>query len=123
MQQGHAAALSGRRTPRNRTARAQLGQTWHLPCDDDRPTYRKFVARACEIFGVASSHKVIGRWALTAVGLVSKQVRELRELLPRYENDNLFDSAKFKRRFPEFAVTTYRQGLELIRQEPSRSAE
>ena len=57
------------------------------------------------------------RHARRPAGLVSPRVRELRELLPRYEHDNLFDSTKFKRRFPEFAVTSYREGLELIRRD------
>lgn len=92
-----------------------FGQTWHLPCSDDRPTYREFVAMASEVFGREPSYTVIGRWALAAAGLFSKQVGEIKELLPRYGQDNLFDSAKFKRRFPGFEVTTYRQGLELIR--------
>jgi nucleoside-diphosphate-sugar epimerase len=94
-----------------------FGQTWHLPCCDDRPTYKQFVVMASQVFGREPRYSVISKCALTAVGLFSKQVRELRELLPRYEQDNLFDSTKFKRRFPEFAVTTYRQGLELIRKE------
>ncbi len=42
-------------------------------------------------------------------------MREIRELLPRYEQDNLFDSSRFKRRFPEFEVMTYREGINLIR--------
>lgn len=99
-----------------------FGQTWHLPCDDDRLTYRQFVALAAEVFGTPAAYKVLGRWTLTAAGLVSTQVRELRELLPRYERDNLFDSTKFKRRFPEFEVTTYRRGLESIRNESRRQA-
>ena len=94
-----------------------FGQTWHLPCDDDRLNYQQFVALAAEVFGTAASYKVLGKWTLTAAGLVSRQVRELRELLPRYGRDNLFDSTKFKRRFPEFEVTSYRRGLELIRKE------
>lgn len=76
-----------------------FGQSWHLPCDDDRLTYEQFVVLASEVFGVPPSYKVLGKWTMTAAGLVSKQVRELRELLPRYEKDNLFDSSKFKRRF------------------------
>lgn len=92
-----------------------FGQTWHLPCCDDRPTYKEFVAMASQVFEREPSYTVISKWALTAVGLFSKPVREIRELLPRYEQDNLFDSTKFKRRFPEFQVTTYREGLELIR--------
>ncbi|MFT3964060.1 SDR family oxidoreductase [Propionivibrio sp.] len=94
-----------------------FGQIWHLPCCDDRPTYKEFVAVASQVFGREPSYAVIGKLTLTAAGLFSKQVREIRELLPRYEQDNLFDSTKFKRRFPEFEVTTYREGLELIRRE------
>lgn len=92
-----------------------FGQTWHLPCCDERPTYREFVAMAGEILGGPASCTVLGKWTLKALGLVSKQVRELTELLPRYERDNLFDSSKFKRRFPAFEVTSYRQGLAQIR--------
>ncbi|AJZ61193.1 NAD dependent epimerase/dehydratase family protein [Paraburkholderia fungorum] len=100
-----------------------FGQTWHLPCCDDRPTYKEFVVMASQVFGREPGYSVISKWALTTAGLFSKQVRELRELLPRYEQDNLFDSTKFKRRFPEFAVTTYLEGLELIRKEwPGRVA-
>lgn len=91
-----------------------FGQTWHLPCDDDRLTYKQFVALASQVIGTDLRYKVIGKWALTAAGLVSKHVRELRELLPRYEHDNLFDSTKFKQRFPAFEVTSYRQGLEQV---------
>jgi len=92
-----------------------FGQTWHLPCSDDRPTYKQFVVMASQAFGREPRYSVISKCALTAAGLFSKEVREIRELLPRYEQDNLFDSTKFKRRFPRFAVTTYREGLELIR--------
>lgn len=92
------------------------GQTWHLPCCDDRPTYREFVAMACEAFERPVSYKVLGKWAFAAAGIFSPRVREIRELLPRYEQDNLFDSSRFKRRFPEFEVTEYREGIRLIRQ-------
>ncbi|QTD47169.1 SDR family oxidoreductase [Ottowia testudinis] len=91
-----------------------FGQTWHLPCCDERPTYRDFVAMANAALGRDASYSVIGTWALTAAGLFSKPVREIRELLPRYAQDNLFDSSKFKRRFPEFKVTSYQEGLDLI---------
>jgi len=94
-----------------------FGQTWHLPCDDDRLTYRQFVAMAAGVFGRDAGYTVLPRWALAAAGLFARPVREIRELLPRYGQDNLFDSSKFKRRFPAFAVTTYREGLARIQQE------
>lgn len=97
------------------------GQSWHLPCCDDRLTYQQFVTLACDIFGQQADYSVISKLAFTAAGLVSKGAREIRELLPRYEFDNLFESEKFKQRFPDFAVTTYREGLEKIWQEWSKS--
>jgi nucleoside-diphosphate-sugar epimerase len=97
------------------------GQSWHLPCCNDRLTYQQFVTLACDIFGQQADYSVISKLAFTAAGLVSKGAREIRELLPRYEFDNLFESEKFKQRFPDFAVTTYREGLEKIWQEWSKS--
>ncbi|MEO3384631.1 NAD-dependent epimerase/dehydratase family protein [Enterobacter soli] len=97
------------------------GQSWHLPCCDDRLTYQQFVTLACDIFGQQADYSVISKLAFTAAGLVSMGAREIRELLPRYEFDNLFESEKFKQRFPDFAVTTYREGLEKIWQEWSKS--
>jgi nucleoside-diphosphate-sugar epimerase len=100
-----------------------FGQTWHLPCCDDRPTYKDFVLTASSVFGSEASYTVIPKWAFVVGGVFSPQVREIRELLPRYEQDNLFDSTKFKRRFPDFDVTTYRKGLDLIHQEWSNEAQ
>lgn len=87
------------------------GQTWHLPCDDARLTYRQFIALAAGIFGVEARYTVLKRWQLALAGLFTNRVREAAELLPRYQADNIFVSDKFKRRFPEFRVTTYREGL------------
>ena len=95
------------------------GQTWHLPCWDERLTYQAFVNLAAATFGVEPRYKVLSHLAMVVAGWVSKPVRELRELLPRYAHDNVFDSSKFKRRFPDFAVTSYAQGLKQIAQESS----
>jgi len=93
------------------------GQTWHLPCDDARLTYRQFIALAAGMFGGDARYVVLKRWQLRLAGLLNRTVRDAAELLPRYEADNIFVSDKFKRRFPEFKVTTYREGLAAIRAE------
>uniref|UniRef100_UPI0032B29CE7 NAD-dependent epimerase/dehydratase family protein n=1 Tax=uncultured Abyssibacter sp. TaxID=2320202 RepID=UPI0032B29CE7 len=90
------------------------GQTWHLPCDDNRLTYRQFIELAAGIFGVEPRYTVLKRWQLWLAGRFSQQVRDTAELLPRYTQDNIFVSDKFKQRFPEFRVTSYREGLEAI---------
>jgi hypothetical protein len=46
--------------------------------------------------------------------LILKPLGELYELLPRYRDDNIFDSSKFAAPFPDFQVTTYREGVERI---------
>ena len=91
------------------------GQTWHLPCDDHRLTYRQFIELAARVFGTPPRHKVVKRWQLALAGLFSPTIRDAAELLPRYDADNVFVSDKFKRRFPEFGVTSYEQGLIAIR--------
>ena len=92
-------------------------QTWHLPCDDDRLTYRAFVKLAAEQFGTAPRYRILRRWQLRLAGWFSRTVRDAAELLPRYEVDNIFVSDKFRTRFPDFRVTTFREGLAAIRDE------
>lgn len=90
------------------------GQTWHLPADDSRLTYRQFIELAAETFGTQPQYKVLKKWMLKLAGFFSSQIRDAGELLPRYEVDNLFNSDKFKARFPEFKVTPVAEGLREI---------
>ncbi len=93
------------------------GQTWHLPCDDNRLTYHQFVKLAANVFGTQPKYRVLKRWQLWLAGKVNSTVKDAAELLPRYETENIFVSDKFKSRFPEFKVTTFEQGLQMIRDE------
>lgn len=92
-------------------------QTWHLPCDDNRLTYKQVIALASEIYQKKLEYTVIGKFTLKIGAIFNKRLKELQELLPRYEQDNVFDSSKFKKRFPEFTVTSYRKGIEAIMNE------
>jgi len=97
------------------------GQTWHLPCDDQRLTYNQFIELAGEVFNTNGHYKVLKRWQLELVGLLNQTIRDAAELFPRYEVDNIFVSDKFKERFPEFCVTSFREGLTAIKNEQSVS--
>lgn len=88
-----------------------FGQTWHLPCDDKRLTYKEFVLLAAQTFGVEANYSILKEWQLKLAGLFNAQIRDAAELLPRYKVDNLFDSSQFKQRFPEFEVTMVEAGL------------
>ncbi|GAA1411645.1 NAD-dependent dehydratase [Glutamicibacter uratoxydans] len=93
------------------------GQTWHLPTDPDRLTYRQFASLANEVFDSNSRPMILPRWVLAAGGRISARIAELDELLPRYAADNIFDSTKFTTHFPDFSITKYREGLEIIKAE------
>lgn len=94
-----------------------FGQTWHLPVDEIHPTYSEFIALAAEVYGRELPYSVIPKPVFKLGSLFSGQLKELQELLPRYEHHNVFDDTKFRKRFPDFEVTTYRQGMEQIREE------
>jgi len=89
-------------------------QTWHLPCDDERLTYKELIDLASKIYQKKFSYLVIKMWIFKMGSLFKKQAKELQELLPRYQHDNLFISDKFKNRFPEFNVTSYQEGIASI---------
>ena len=93
------------------------GQTWHLPCDDNRLTYKEFVAEISRQLGREVKYKVLGAFKLKIASFFMPVIKETQELFPRYEIDNIFDSSKFKTRFPEFKVTSYAEGIENILQD------
>ena len=97
-------------------------QTWHLPCDDNRLTYKQLINLASEIYGKKFDYAVLKMWMFRIGGLFNKQLKEVQELLPRYECDNIFISQKFKTRFPDFKITTYRAGVTNIMDEQKRRA-
>lgn len=90
------------------------GQTWHLPCDDARMTYSELISYSESLLGYKVHYKVLSKFALNVLQWFKPQLRETRELWPRYGIDNIFVSDKFKQRFPEFKVTTYIEGLSQI---------
>ncbi len=99
------------------------GQTWHLPCDDNRLTYRQFMSLVSDVYGERISYSVIPKIALRIGSMFSEKAREIQELLPRYEHDNLFDSSKFKTRFPDFAVVSLEEGIRQIKAEQGSEGE
>ncbi|MFT4306089.1 MAG: NAD-dependent epimerase/dehydratase family protein [Microbacterium sp.] len=87
------------------------GQTWHLPIDPDRLTYRDIIDTASGIVGRKISLITVPEWAFRIGGFVNPAAKETEELLPRYRQDNNFDSSKFAARFPDHPPTSYRDGI------------
>jgi len=91
-----------------------FGQTWHLPVDRSRPTYRELIDMSSQVWGRRVDYRVMKAWQFRFGGLVSKPVREIWELLPRYAVDNVFLSDKFDAAFPNFPTTSVREGLRVL---------
>ncbi|MEZ5346591.1 MAG: NAD-dependent epimerase/dehydratase family protein [Pyrinomonadaceae bacterium] len=89
-------------------------RTWHLPCDDKRLTYGQMIGVISDLYQKNFDYQIVKMWMFKIGGVFSKQAKELRELLPRYSVDNIFVSKKFRERFPDFVVTSYREGIENI---------
>ncbi|HCD9236541.1 TPA: NAD-dependent epimerase/dehydratase family protein [Elizabethkingia anophelis] len=94
-----------------------FGQTWHLPVDKSHPTYLEFIRIASEIYGRDLKYSVVPRFVFSIGALFNKKMKELLELLPRYEYNNIFDDSKFRNKFPNFQVTSYQQGIGQIKNE------
>lgn len=90
------------------------GQTWHLPCDDGRLTAKEFINEISRQLGREVSYGCLNLVTIKIASLFSSFLRETKELLPRYAVDNIFDSSKFKKRFPGFDVTSYEEGIRII---------
>ncbi|MEH0154452.1 NAD-dependent epimerase/dehydratase family protein [Limibacter armeniacum] len=89
-------------------------QTWHLPCDDNRLTYKELIKLVSEGYHQNFDYTVVKMWKFKLGSLFNKQLQELKELLPRYKYDNIFISDKFKKRFPDFKTTTYQEGVTVM---------
>jgi nucleoside-diphosphate-sugar epimerase len=90
------------------------GQTWHLPCDDNRLNYEAFIEEISKQLGRPIKYKVLRSFILKLAALWNPFLKETKELFPRYMVDNIFESGKFKDRFPSFKVTTYQEGIRNI---------
>jgi nucleoside-diphosphate-sugar epimerase len=90
------------------------GQSWHLPCDDNRLTYKQFLAAIEKQLNRKLNYTVLSRLTLKIASFFNHNLKETQELLARYAIDNIFESNKFKKRFPDFRITTYDEGIAII---------
>jgi nucleoside-diphosphate-sugar epimerase len=76
---------------------AAWGRAWHVPSNDPVPV-RQAVLDLCRVAGVPPvGVSVLPRWTLTAIGVVSPQVRELAEVMHQTERPWVMDSSAAQR--------------------------
>lgn len=91
-----------------------FNQTWHLPCPDEQITGEEFTKLAADSYGKELKYTIVHKWMIRLFGLFNPYVKEMYEMLYQFEQDYIFDSKKFKTRFPEFQITSYKDGVKEI---------
>lgn len=105
-------------TPDAAKATALLGnsedtwnQVWHMPTDPNALTGREMVALFAETMQVKNKISTLPMWMLKMISWFVPFMREMPEMMYQYDRDYLFDSSKFMKRFPDFRITPYAEGV------------
>jgi nucleoside-diphosphate-sugar epimerase len=93
-------------TPDAAKATALLGNTedvwnqvWHLPTTKELITGQQWIELFAKEMGIEPKTQHISNWMLRLLGLFIPVMREFPEMMYQYEQDYIFDSTKFERRF------------------------
>lgn len=88
-------------------------QTWHLPIASPI-TYEEMIKLVESIINRPVAYKVMKYWQFKLLAHFQPMMKETLEMLPRYDEDNLFSTEKFQNRFPEFEVTSFKEGINRV---------
>ena len=104
-------------TPDAGKATALLGNTedvwnqvWHLPTAPDPWTGEEWVKAVAAEAGTEPKYRTISAQLVKAAGLLVPMARELAEMMYQYDQDYLFDSSKFEKRF-SYKPVSYETGV------------
>ena len=87
------------------------GKVWHLPTDDEKIRGTDWVELFAKEMDVKPRHTILSKLAVRLLGLFIPVLRESYEMLYQYDRDYFFNSDKFKARFPQFKITSYKEGV------------
>jgi nucleoside-diphosphate-sugar epimerase len=99
-------------TPDAAKATAILGNTpdaynqeWHLPTTKEKFTTLNWVELIAKELNTEPKIQLVPRWMINALGIFIPVMREFPEMLYQYEQDYIFDSSKYEKRFGIVATT------------------
>jgi nucleoside-diphosphate-sugar epimerase len=93
-------------TPDAGKATALLGNTedaynqiWHLPTTKEKWTSKMWLDRIAKEMNADNKIQYLPKWMMKILGLFIPILREFPEMMYQYEQDYIFDSSKFEKRF------------------------
>lgn len=87
-----------------------FGEVWHLPTAEHPMTGREWVEAIAAAFGNKPKMRTAGKGMVRFMGIFMSIMREIAEMMYQYEQDYVFSSAKFDKRFGKMA-TPYSEGI------------
>jgi len=82
-----------------------FNQVWHVPTTKERLTNMQWIELIATALNVEPKLQKVPKWKVQALGLMIPFMREFPEMMYQYEQDYIFDSSKFEKRFEIFATT------------------
>ena len=89
------------------------GEVWHLPTAKNPPTGNEWINLVANEMGKPAKVQAAPKFVVRILGLFIPIMKEMVEMLYQYEQDYVFDSSKFDKRF-DFETTSYAQGIKQI---------
>lgn len=80
------------------------GQEWHLPTTKYKLTTRNWINLIAKELNAKPEIQKVPKYMVQLIGLFVPIMREFPEMLYQYEQDYIFDSSKFEKRFGIFAT-------------------
>lgn len=74
-------------------------QTWHLPTTKEKWTSKMWVDQISKEMNADNKIQYLPTWMIKMLGLFIPVLREFPEMMYQYEQDYIFDSSKFEKRF------------------------
>jgi nucleoside-diphosphate-sugar epimerase len=74
-------------------------QVWHLPTDNSPLTGKDWIELVAGILKRKPAYTVLPSWMVSFIGLFVPLFKELSEMIYQYEQDYIFISSKFEKRF------------------------
>ncbi len=91
-------------------------QVWHVPTTKERLTNKQWIGLIAEAMNTTARIQVVPKWMVHALGIFIPVMREFPEMIYQNEEDYVFDSTKFEKRFGILA-TPPREGIkEMVRE-------
>ena len=90
------------------------GQIWHLPTTKELITGKEFITKAAAVFEVKPRYSLLSKFMLRVLGLFIPILKEVVEMTYQNDQEYIFDSTKFERRF-NYTAMSYDEGLKRVR--------